>query len=170
MRYVWLFAIAGLPSPGMTHPGGTDDNGCHVQSSTGIRHCHGDGTGPSAARNVAELAVEVGGSSLVRGERLTYQGSYHLQHDGTMLFMAGFGSETNPDRPIGGYLDLNLGAAWIDRTEVAVVMKAGLGAKVVLFRLNEHRRAYLKLGGFLDLVFVPGGKAFGLNLSLGLSL
>ena len=38
---VLFFVVLCFPSPTvLAHSGGTDSNGCHVQSSTGTRHCH----------------------------------------------------------------------------------------------------------------------------------
>ena len=37
-----------LSAPVLAHSGGTDRNGCHVQRSTGTRHCHGGGSTRSA--------------------------------------------------------------------------------------------------------------------------
>lgn len=40
-----LAAIMALAvAPALAHSGGTDSNGCHVQRSTGTRHCHGGGS------------------------------------------------------------------------------------------------------------------------------
>lgn len=42
-----LAAMAVLAAaPARAHSGGTDASGCHVDSSTGTRHCHGSAPGP----------------------------------------------------------------------------------------------------------------------------
>ena len=41
IAFLILIAFIGfLPSPALSHGGGTDSNGCHKDSKTGIRHCH----------------------------------------------------------------------------------------------------------------------------------
>lgn len=37
------------------HSGGTDANGCHTDSSTGSRHCHGDGVGGGVGRGPVSI-------------------------------------------------------------------------------------------------------------------
>ena len=44
---VYVALVAFAPTAVQAHSGGTDQNGCHVDSSTGTRHCHGAGTGGS---------------------------------------------------------------------------------------------------------------------------
>lgn len=169
--HVFASCAALLPAAAASaHPGGTDASGCHVQSSTGVRHCHGDAAEGVDARLTAELAVEVGSHAILKGEHLTYYGSYHLQVDGTMLFLAGFGGGADPMRYLGGYYDMNLGVAWIDQSEIAAVAKFGFGVRTGLFDFGDRGRGYLKIGAFMDLIFVPGGKALGLTATLGVML
>lgn len=169
-RRIFVACVAILPASVSAHPGGTDSSGCHVQSSTGSRHCHGDAAEGVDARLVAEAAIEVGSSTLLNGGHLTYHGSYHLQVDGTMLFLAGFGGGADPMRYLGGYYDMNLGVAWIEQSEVAAMAKFGLGVRTGLFDFGDRGRGYLKIGAFMDLIFVPGGKALGLNATIGVLL
>ena len=43
-----LVVACATPAP-PRHSGGTDSSGCHVDSRTGVRHCHGGGDGASGA-------------------------------------------------------------------------------------------------------------------------
>lgn len=40
MKYVFALIIAATGALAFAHSGGTDSQGCHVDSRTGIRHCH----------------------------------------------------------------------------------------------------------------------------------
>lgn len=40
IRWIGLFAATLLPILAGAHPGGLDDNGGHVDRSTGAYHCH----------------------------------------------------------------------------------------------------------------------------------
>src|ERR1044071_4938955 len=73
------------------HPGGTDRFGCHVDSSTGIRHCHGgDGGSSIEFAWTAEIGAEVGGVAYSGPEAwIGYQAAAYLQHDGSLLTLAG---------------------------------------------------------------------------------
>ena len=45
LRTLVLTLAALLAAPVLAHPGGTDSQGCHTDSATGVRHCHGGGGG-----------------------------------------------------------------------------------------------------------------------------
>lgn len=47
MRALVMFAVFLLAVPAWAHGGGLDKYGCHVDSRTGQRHCHGDNPAPS---------------------------------------------------------------------------------------------------------------------------
>ncbi len=144
------------------HPGGTDRYGCHVESATGIRHCHnggGDGGSELEVLGTAEVAVEAGVSMWVPTsnsfsgptEKLGVYASVHLQHDGSMAFMA------NVDvirvlAPAALYIDLGAGAAAV-HSDIYGSLRVAAGVQVPLYRsIGERGALHLKLGLFLQLI------------------
>ena len=47
-----------VPYPSFAHSGGTDSQGCHVESATGVRHCH---TPKSDSTDWGTVGIVVGG-------------------------------------------------------------------------------------------------------------
>ena len=171
---MWFVCVASSAS---AHPGGTDRFGCHVDSSTGLRHCHGTGGGEGGNFvPAAEAAIEVGGSYSVNDHsKLTYHGSFHLQHDASMVFLVGFGGA---EKPWGGpsmwslYYDINIGAALLSQESVYFAARAAGGIRADLFEFQAQRHAvYLKAGAFVDLI-ADGvdAETLGASLTLGLAL
>lgn len=60
---VAALAAALVPTLARAHSGGTDSFGCHVDSSTGIRHCHDEGDGEISTGAVLMLGA-VGATAL----------------------------------------------------------------------------------------------------------
>jgi len=58
-----LLMLVAWSSVSGAHPGGTDRYGCHVESATGIRHCHNDTAG-EAMNVVLGLESSVEASSV----------------------------------------------------------------------------------------------------------
>lgn len=58
--------MACIPLSVYSHSGGTDQNGCHTDSNTGVHHCHGVGTSDGYEEpNLAVIipSVMVGGGA-----------------------------------------------------------------------------------------------------------
>lgn len=49
--------VALIPPPALPHSGGTDRQGCHVESRTGLRHCHNPKSDSDADKVVPVLVV-----------------------------------------------------------------------------------------------------------------
>ncbi len=64
VRFIALFLCSSfvLPNIALAHSGGTDENGCHRQSSTGLRHCHSSGSDDSGSSS--STAWIIGGAAL----------------------------------------------------------------------------------------------------------
>jgi hypothetical protein len=153
------------------HPGGTDRFGCHTQSSTGQRHCHGGSDGEGAPPALAAQAgAELGSSWRSRdGEEVTYFASFYTQTDGSMLFLANLGGHLPKTRGVVCYADLGVGIVWLGRTEMFPMFQFGICAKIPFTYLNDADRApYLKLGAFAALI-ADGNEAetIGLSAALG---
>ena len=54
---LWFVSLSASLAHG--HPGGTDRYGCHVESATGVRHCHGDEPAPLDLQFQARLGAQV---------------------------------------------------------------------------------------------------------------
>lgn len=150
-----LVVIVGTFGNADAHPGGLDRYGCHRDSSTGTRHCHGDGESGEKLNAVptAEVGVELGGRKWLRnGADVTYFGAWRVQHDGSMLFLAGLGTSGRLGMSrVGGYLDIGFGAAWITRQQTFFVFRAAAGLRFPLLRLGSiQRQAYFKAGLFIE--------------------
>jgi hypothetical protein len=53
-----LFAVMVTPTLGLAHGGGLDAQGCHMNRSTGVYHCHRGGSVSSGMGNVREPATK----------------------------------------------------------------------------------------------------------------
>ncbi|QTC90444.1 excalibur calcium-binding domain-containing protein [Brevundimonas goettingensis] len=51
-----------VPASASAHSGGTDREGCHRDSRTGIRHCHGGGRSSAAPSRPQALSSSAGGA------------------------------------------------------------------------------------------------------------
>lgn len=95
--YVWagllalgaIAAVAALAIPAFAHPGGLAADGCHMDRSAGVRHCHGggnDGPPPAPRRDGGEVyypncaAARAAGAAPVRVGQPGY--GRHLDRDG----------------------------------------------------------------------------------------
>ena len=69
-----LLVLTVSTSPVYAHSGGTDQNGCHVESSTGIEHCHNTTTTTPTTPTTTTTSPQQGGGYAPIGESLLVAG------------------------------------------------------------------------------------------------
>jgi hypothetical protein len=155
------------------HSGGTDKFGCHVDSSTGTRHCHGEEGEPLQVVGAVEGGLEIGRGVWQNGlEQLGYFGSVYVQHDGSFLLMGGFAAYYGfGESATVAFVDLSAGLAILgNETFVAARTSGGLRIPVVYIR-ESWSYVYLKLGVFMEGI-LDGANAepIGVDLIIGVAL
>lgn len=87
MRFIVAVAtvlVLFVPSQASAHPGGTDASGCHRESSTGVRHCHGTGGGSGGGSGGGLGPIDPG---------VLYGFGYGFTGLGAMFTLIGFAGE-----------------------------------------------------------------------------
>lgn len=170
-----LMTLVAWPAQASAHPGGTDRYGCHVESATGIRHCHNDSAGEAMSVTFGlESSAEASRSYWSDGkEQVGAHGGVYVQHDGTMFFGGGLSAYYSQ---LGGgsttFIDIGLGIIWLAHADTALALRTAAGFKIPLFRLGApHKYGYLKLAGFMELA-ADGVNAepVGLHVGVGFNL
>ena len=153
------------------HSGGTDRFGCHVESATGVRHCHGEETeaikfvptlegGLEVGRIWVEDDIPIGG----------FFGATYIQHDGSPLFMGGIAGYWTLGA-VTPFVDISAGVAWIARTNAFLALRISGGIQVPLFPIGNKSSAYLKLGAFSEILGDGiNAEPLGASLSIGAAL
>lgn len=151
--WAWVVVAASAHSAN-AHPGGTDRFGCHVDHSTGLRHCHGDiGAGESVAPTF-EAAVQVEKSlGLVRGDLGVALARVTVQHDGSVFYMAGLAFHFFDLGPRASlYWDAQIGLASLARVESYFAFRGAVGVYVPIARFGSGRALAFRADVFLEAI------------------
>jgi hypothetical protein len=168
-----MMALPLSPSLAVAHSGGTDQYGCHVDHSTGQRHCHNEPGEETKYIPAAQVGIAIGSTLYVQGrERLDGYGAIHLQHEGSVFVTGGVALFYAPTpTSVGLYFDLGAGVGVFEGADTALTLRVSGGLKVHLFSFTERSTAHLLVGGFIELI-ADGANAepAGVHVTLGTSL
>lgn len=141
MKWIFSTIVAALivlsSSTTFAHSGGTDASGCHRDSSTGTRHCHGGSSGSGAGGDV-DMMYGLGTATSIIGALLLLPAWVELETPGSNIWgwLALLNFAASELSMVGGAASIgDWGNPWV--IGVNVVNAVGAGAAFVSIIANH---------------------------------